>query len=234
MATTRVFLLASSLARLIEKMRKSSRIREGYFPDHHNRELSVHVEGDLGFLKLAVQASTGFREQVAKLPLIHAESLLQLARGSIDYIETNVEIGSVRAAVQHFTSLGPLHTITVPFPLDEDARQFQPPVWLGPEITADLNYRFRSLALSGLPTIPEIEITNAAVEQLLDDLNIIADSPALSLTHQSSAISPQSRVIPDVDEESDEDNLDIEDSVIRDLARSLSPRRHKKIVPGTE
>jgi CYTH domain-containing protein len=239
MATTRVFLLASSLARLIEKIRDSSRIKEGYFPDHH-RELSVRVEGIIGSLTLTARTAAGIQEQTADLPLSHAEALFQLARGSIEYVETIVEIGPTKLAVQQFTSPGPLHIVTVPFSLEQDARQFQPPVWLGSEITTNINYRFRSLALTGLPGIPEIEITNAAVEQLLDDLNIKADFPALPMTTRPSVISPQSQVAPSADPESDDDNLDteegldIEDSVIRELARSLSPRRRNKSDPGTE
>ena len=41
MSITRVFLLASGLARLIEKERAGQRVQQGYFPEHHDR--STHV-----------------------------------------------------------------------------------------------------------------------------------------------------------------------------------------------
>ena len=82
------------------------------------------------------------------------------------------------------------------------------------------------MALAGLPPAPEVEITNAALDSLLDTLHGRLEA------HQPQVAAPQP-VIPlepaeaqaDADDAQDQDDLNIQDSVIRDLARSLSPRR---------
>ena len=52
MSTAGVFLLAPSLARLIEKEREGHRVRQGYFPDRPDRGNHVQVEGETGQLIL--------------------------------------------------------------------------------------------------------------------------------------------------------------------------------------
>jgi hypothetical protein len=52
MSTTRRFLLASSLARLIEKERGGHRVIEGYFPIHADRSSYVQVHGNIGQVDL--------------------------------------------------------------------------------------------------------------------------------------------------------------------------------------
>ncbi|WP_246812470.1 hypothetical protein [Microvirga sp.] len=52
MSTAGVFLLAPSLARLIEKERGGHRIRQGSFPDCPDRATHVQVEGATGQLIL--------------------------------------------------------------------------------------------------------------------------------------------------------------------------------------
>ena len=80
------------------------------------------------------------------------------------------------------------------------------------------------MALNGLPSVPEVEITDAALNSLLDVLE------GRFGVHQPQATAPQP-VAPskpaeaEADNEEDQDDLAIEDSVIRELARSLSPRQ---------
>ena len=59
MSITRVFLLASALARLIEKERAGQRVQQGYFPEHHDRSTHVQVSGDAGHLVLASHGAKG-------------------------------------------------------------------------------------------------------------------------------------------------------------------------------
>jgi hypothetical protein len=59
MSITRRFLLAPSLARLIEKERGSHHVREGYFPEQSERSISVRVEEGTGTLILVTHGSRG-------------------------------------------------------------------------------------------------------------------------------------------------------------------------------
>jgi hypothetical protein len=59
MNTNRVFLLASALARLIEKERGGQLVRQGFFPEGPGRSTHVQVTQDAGHLVLISHASTG-------------------------------------------------------------------------------------------------------------------------------------------------------------------------------
>ena len=68
MSITRVFLLASGLARLIEKERAGQRVQQGYFPEHHDRSAHVRVSGDAGHLVLASMAPRGRLRTLPRYP----------------------------------------------------------------------------------------------------------------------------------------------------------------------
>ena len=109
-----------------------------------------------------------------------------------------------------------------------------PPLpWFGPEVSAEPAYQRRRLALDGAPDAPDVDITNAALNSLLDLLEdrftiwpgpheaVISDTSAADISPRSNAPVPEPE--PEVDEEIDD--LGIEDAVIRELARSLQPRQ---------
>ena len=228
MSTTRVFLLASSLARLIEKERRGHRIQQGYFPDRPDRGTHVQVEGHTGRLILATNGPDGPVQNSTEIPLSHAEALLGLAAGQVEYLDIRLSFEPYSAAILRVISPGPLDLITVAFEHDEQARRFQPPAWFGPEVTAEPGYHTRSIAMTGLPAVREVEATNAALNSLLDTLDNGLGGRHLQHGQAEQLVAPQ----PDVRRESelnseDEDDtgdLAIEDSVIRELARSLRPR----------
>jgi hypothetical protein len=89
----------------------------------------------------------------------------------------------------------------------------------GSEVTADPSYRGRSLAIVGLPRVPEVELTDAALHSLLDAL----EDGSTSSRVPAAATTPADPS-PVMDREEDEHDLGIEDSVIRELARSLRPK----------
>jgi CYTH domain-containing protein len=229
MSTTRVFLLASSLARLIEKERAGHRTQQGYFPDRPDRGTHVQVDGHTGHLILATSGPHGSDVEATDIPLSHAEALLELAPGRVEYLTISLDIGNRVAAILRFISPGPLDVIAVGFEHDEQGRQFQPPAWFGPEVTAEPGYHTRSIAMTGLPAVREVEASNAALNSLLDALDgrfgrqqhpqhgraeqLIAPQP----------IGPRESEL-NSDDDGDPDDLAIEDSVIRELARSLRPR----------
>ena len=137
MSITRRFLLAPSLARLIEKERGGHHVSEGYFPEQSERSIYVRVEEGTGKLILVAHGSVDRRRTPENLPHAHAEALLGLAAGGVDYRRIDLRIGAHSAHVSRFTAPGALDLITVGFEQEEQAREFQPPPWFGPEVTAD-------------------------------------------------------------------------------------------------
>jgi hypothetical protein len=120
--------------------------------------------------------------------------------------------------------------VAIPSEAEED---FHPLPWFGPEVSAEPAYQRRRLALKGAPEALEVDVTNGALNSLLDLLEdrfstwpgpheaTISDSSAADVTPRLKAPVPE--LEPEVDEEIDD--LHIEDAVIRELARSLQPRR---------
>jgi CYTH domain-containing protein len=223
MSATRVFLLAASLARLVEKERGGQLVRRGYFPEGPSRSTHVQLEGEAGHLVLVSHHPTDLLEDLAAISRLQAEALLELAAGQVELQNVGVDIGSHTAAIHRFISPGPLDLITIVFKQDKAARKFQPPAWFGPEVTSDPNYQTRAIALAGLPSPAEVEVTDAALNSLLDILDNRAREP---LPHPPQAVRASEASEPALDPETEKefDRLNIEDSVIRDLARSLQPQ----------
>jgi CYTH domain-containing protein len=230
MSTTRVFLLASSLARLIEKERGGHRVQQGYFPDRLDRGTYVQLEGNAGHLILVTSGPHRPVEEVADIPLSHAEALLELAPARVECLDIRLNIGTQTAAIRRFISPGPLDMIIMTFEDDEQAQSFQPLPWFGPEVTSEPGYRTRSIAVTGLPAVREMEATNIALDSLLDTLDRRTNGRQQTQhARAEQLIAPQLRSLaPSELSSEDEDNTDelaIEDSVIRELARSLRPPR---------
>jgi CYTH domain-containing protein len=223
MSPTRVFLLASALARLIEKERGGHHVRQGYFPDRPDRGTHVQVEGEMGQLILVSQPAAGPREERAEISRPQAEALLELTAGQIEYLSIAIHIGSHTATVQRFTTPAPLDLISIGFKHDTAARKFRPPTWFGPEVTRDSAYRPRSIALAGPPSPPEVEVTDTALNSLLDALDNRVGEPQLQPIQVVRAPEPSEPAV-DTEAEQELDRLNIEDSVIRELARSLQPQ----------
>jgi CYTH domain-containing protein len=224
--TARVFLLAPSLARLIEKEREGRHVRQGYFPDRPDRGTHVQLEQETGRLILVFNHPNGPIEEATDIPRSQAEALLELAAGQVEYLEVSLDIGSQAATLRRFLTPGSLDLLTIPFEHGKRARKVQPLAWFGPEVTGDPAYQGRTMALNGLPSVPEVEITDAALNSLLDVLE------GRFGVHQSQATAPQpvapskpAEAEAEAEHEDDQDDLEIEDSVIRELARSLSPRQ---------
>jgi CYTH domain-containing protein len=210
MSTTRVFLLASSLARLIEKERGSHLVRQGFFPDRTGRSTHVQVSGGTGRLILVSHHAAGPLEEPAEISRAQAEALLDLTAGQTEYLSIPIDIGSHSATIQRFVTPTPLDLISIAFRQDKMARKFQPPVWFGPEVTSEPTYQVRSLALTGLPATPEMEVTDTALHSLLDALGDRAGEPQ----PQPTWVAPEP--------ETSEPILDPEAE--RELARSLQPQ----------
>jgi CYTH domain-containing protein len=229
MSATRRFLLASSLARLIEKERGGHRVTEGHFPSHGERSVYVEVEEHAGALVLIAARLDALVEERADLPRAQAEALRDVAAGRVDYRRSDLSIGAREAEISRIIVPGPLDLISVRFERAEEAREFQPLPWFGPEVTAEASYQNRVIAVEGLPAAPEAPVSDAALNRLLDILENRFDSvdqipaEARSVPAQGALSGPAEAPMAAPTEEEGED-LAIEDSVIRELARSLRPR----------
>jgi CYTH domain-containing protein len=222
---TRRFLLASSLARLIEKGRDSHRVTEGYFPDSSVRGPYVHVEEGTGSLVVALDGPHGPVEERTELPRPHAKALLDITAGGVVYFRTNVQVGGYDAFMCRFTRPEALDLIVILFEQEEQAQNFLPLPWFGPEVTTDLGYQNRSMALDGPPDWLEVEPTDAALHSLLDTF----EGPDLisQVDYTASIAEPAAPPVPswDAAAEADDEDLGFEDSVIRDLAQALRPHK---------
>jgi CYTH domain-containing protein len=224
MSITRRFLLAPSLARLIEKERGGHRVAEGYFPEQGERSIFVRLNEKAGSLVLVTDGPSEPMEHV-QLPRSQAQFLVDATAGQVDYLRIELRIGTHAAWISRFIAPGPLDLISVAFEQEEQARDFQPLPWFGPEVTAEARYRNRSIAIAELPETPEVELTDLALNSLLDSLENPSSSrrsrdralivPQLSRAEPSSVAGP----------EKNEEDLRIEDSVIRELASALRPQR---------
>jgi CYTH domain-containing protein len=223
MSTTRVFLLASSLARMIEREREGDLVRQGFFPERTGRSTHVQVAGETGHLILVSHHAAGPLEEPAEISRAQAEALLDLTVGRTEYLSIPIDIGSYRATIQRFVTPASLDLISVAFKHDKAARKFQPPVWFGPEVTSEPTYQVRSLALTGLPSTPGVEVTNEALNSLLDTLGDRAGESQPQPT-KVSRVPETFETVLDPEAERELDGLNIEDSVIRELARSLQPQ----------
>src|SRR5215208_1546067 len=122
----RQFIIAPSLARLIEKERGGERVRQGYFPDRPDRSTHVQVEGETGHLILVTNGPHGAAEEAVDISRPQAEALLNLATGRIEYLSLSLNIGPQPATIHRFLTPGPLDLISLTFRHDESARVFQP------------------------------------------------------------------------------------------------------------
>jgi hypothetical protein len=211
--TNRLFIIAPSLARLIQRERGGERVLEGYFPDQPDRSAFVRIEETHSSLILEAGAH-GTSEEQASIPLAHAQALLS--------------IGSHELQALHFVRPGPLDLLMV---IDEP--DLPPLPWFGPEVSAEPAYQRRCLALDGAPDVWEIEFTNAALNSLLD----LLEDRSTTWPTQGQAVAPDTLLVgvslasdapaPKTDTEEEIDDLGIEDAVIRELARALQPRRDR-------
>ncbi|WP_166802462.1 hypothetical protein [Microvirga pakistanensis] len=170
MVAYRRYLIASSLARLIRKERGGNRVTEGHFPNQADRSSFVIVDGDKGSLVLVHTGANGPVEERTDVPRAHAEALLDVTPGKIDYLLTHLTVGTRDVQIARFVTPGPLDMISVSFESEEEARDFRPLSWFGPDITSDAAYQNRSIALNGPPQVPEVPLTNASLNSLLDTL----------------------------------------------------------------
>jgi CYTH domain-containing protein len=169
MAVVRRFLILSAFARMIRRDRGvNARIVEGHFPPRSDRRQFVRVERDQAFLVLRAKGQDGevITEQ-SQVPLSQAEALIDVAPGRVAFDRTDIPLG--------YGAEGWLERLIVPSGLDlltvnltSDPRMFAPALWFGPEVTNDAQFDTGQLALNGIPNTVPGEVSNDALEALLD------------------------------------------------------------------
>jgi hypothetical protein len=214
---------ARSLTRLIEKERERHRVRHGYVLNRPDRGTHVQVEGEAGQLILVANHPDGPVDEVTDSPSSRSGASVAgcWAGGGP---ECQPDHRPHTLTVRRFLTPGSLDLIMVTFVHSKQARKFQPLAWFSPEGTGDSAYQGRSMALSGLPSAPEVEDTDAALHSLLDTLGgCVRSHPPQAVAPQP--VSPSVSAEAEADDEQDRSAITIEESVIRELARSLSPRQ---------
>jgi CYTH domain-containing protein len=168
MTVTRLFLIASSLARLIRKERGGTPVIEGYFPDRPDRNAVVHLEADQCRLALVTHHREEKAHDWADLPRPFADALMAVTAGQTYYLRTPLQMGQHEVHLEHFRQPNPLDMLSVAFASHAEAQEFAPAPWFGAEVSDDAAYQHRGLALKGLTARAEAEVTAEALHSLLD------------------------------------------------------------------
>ncbi|EIM26456.1 CYTH domain-containing protein [Microvirga lotononidis] len=223
MTLRRRFLLTPSFARLIRRERDSLRYVEGFFPEQRDRSSWVRLKEDRGLLILKTVGPGGEAEDETVIPIGHAQALLDVCAGEVNYTRTALPIGGGHALVDEIIRPRVLHLVTVEFASDGEARGFRPPEWFGPEVTADARYTNQAIALRGLDGEPEIPLSDAALNSLIDALEGRFPVQARMALNQPKAKQvPLTRTKAQISGEAVKVNLDeIEEAMRREMEKTL-------------
>ncbi len=234
MSTSRHFLVAHSLARLVQNERGGRQVIEGYFPEQDGRTSYVLLGENGCFLILMTNGPAGLQEERVEVPQAHAEALLDVTAGEVAYIDIKLPLGSREAHIKRFTSPGPLDVLTVEFEREEDAQSFSPLPWFGPEVTGNRSYHHQMVAFRGAEAL-EVPLSNAALHSLLDTLE--GRFPAMSGRASSAAntrssaprVRPEQSILADFPTESraalEMSSANEDEYLLRELARRLRPHQ---------
>jgi CYTH domain-containing protein len=246
--------------RLIRKERSGERMIDGYFPDQSERSSHVHLAGEKGSLVLVTRdPGAAPVEERTEVPHIHAAALLDLVAGKLGYVRSKLPVAGQEIFVDHLVSSEPLDLISVEFEADVGAEAFTPPPWFGPEITDGARYLNRLIAVKGFPEQHGVELSNLALDSLLDALESRSVAPPLpaavpsigaamivSPSSISSVRAPMDKASLEgnersdnaalqptastiANEEAESTTVDLEVDLARELARSLRRRSERNV-----
>src|SRR5918995_5092303 len=151
MTVIRRFLIASSLARLVARETGSRPIIEGYFAAQQGRVSYVFQDGERSQLVVGSEPTeSALVEERTDIPPAHAEALLEVCAGRVIYERSAVPIDSgAEVLIDRMTHPGVLDTVSVELDNPDQAAAFVPPVWFGPEITAEPSFGRLSRRVGG-------------------------------------------------------------------------------------
>lgn len=146
----RKFLVTTLPSDLAEHPR--SGLRQGYLAiTEEGVEVRVRAAGDEYTLTVKSAGELVRTEVGVPITAAQFEALWPLTAGRrIEKQRTRYPLGSLVADVDVYEGdLAPLQILEVEFTSLEDSRAFEPPAWLGMEVTDDLRYKNKNLALAG-------------------------------------------------------------------------------------
>ena len=167
---TRRFLVAPALARLIRYYRGSAPVTEGFFEQRSGRSVLLRIRGRATQLVLITpRHEQDPDESITDIPAEHALTLLVSCAGKVSFEESSLVLtDGQEALVRRFNGLSVFATATVGFADRDTADRFVMPAWFGSEVTDDDAYTNRGLALSGIPRLGEVSITDPALNAIMD------------------------------------------------------------------
>ena len=174
MPRSRRFLIAPSLARLLRKERGvEGRIVEGHFPGQYGRTHFVSFEPGHAYLVLTnPDAPGGTAEERTEVPRAHAEALLDVCSGRIGFERTKLQLRpGCEVVLSRFLQPAGLDVLTVVFEEGQDAEPLSVPAWFGPEVSEDPAWARHSIAIKGATHVPDVPLTDAALDELLNMLD---------------------------------------------------------------
>jgi adenylate cyclase len=146
----RKFLVASKPAGLGE----GKPIRQGYLPlDIEDVELRVREKGDARVITVKGGHGQSRDEQEAEIGTPAFEALWPLTEGRrIEKTRYEIEHGELTIELDEYRGeLAGLLVAEIEFDSEDDAERFEPPGWLGRELTGDERYSNAALAERGMP-----------------------------------------------------------------------------------
>jgi CYTH domain-containing protein len=174
-SASRRFLIAPSLSRLIQKECGSFQVIEGHFAPQSERQSHVRIKkGQAHLVLTALGASPEHAEDRTHVPIAHAEALLQSCPGTVTVERSVVPLAQANVFIDRFITPGPLNLVSVQFTTSAESAAFLAPVWFGAEVSEEDAYTNRTIGLSGLPPALETEVSNHALEAVLDILESVA------------------------------------------------------------
>ncbi len=169
---TRRFLVTPALARLVSYYRGSTPVIEGFFQEPSDRSVLLRIDRQGPKLVLSIpHRDQDPEETAADIPTEHALVLLSSCAGKLSFNQSGLTLeGGQEVLVQRFNGPHAFATICVTFPDKKSVDQFVRPVWFGGEVTDDAALTNRGLALSGIPRLGELSISDLALNAIMDVL----------------------------------------------------------------
>jgi hypothetical protein len=182
-------------------------------------------------LLLRISGPKGDVEEQTEVPLAHAHAPLDVCAGEVDYTRTMLSIRDHVALIDHLIRPHALHLVTVEFDNVEEARGFDPLSWFGPELAADSRFNYQALALRGLSKAPDVLLSDAALDSLLDTLeNRFVARSRVAVNRSPGKLVPETktRVAASAQANTQETKVDltnIEAAMMREMERTLQKSR---------
>ncbi|GEO99078.1 hypothetical protein [Methylobacterium haplocladii] len=169
MSVVRRFLIAPSLVRLIRKERGGARITEGYFAPQAGRTSYVRIDGqDCHLVLVTTDAEGRSKEERTEVPRAHGDALLDVCSGKAAYERTTVPLGGRDVQIDRYVTPAGLDIASVTFDDEAASKAFLAPAWFGTDVSAEAGYDRHAVAIQGVPPSPEIGLSNAALNAVLD------------------------------------------------------------------